>query len=651
MTFLEAAIEILRHAREPLHFAEITKRAVDRKLLSHVGRDPETAMQTCLNSAVRNNTYDGLLLRDTPGHFQLRPGVPLPELPLPPGARAQTLKPPIDPRVAPPIPANPRPRAESDNGDSTKKSGNSNGLREASSKSPKPAPAEPSPVVGRKKSSRRGKKSSRPAEESGQTEALFEVDPADIDSVEVGPVEVAPVEVEPFEVEPFEVTPLDVTPVEIDIDDIDPGLVRVGPTGPSEDDEPSEDESSAEPDAERGFAAVSKQIPSLPMPSLDPSKIRFRGPEGSGLEGDTDIALVMANAVSRIVEERPELRGELEAMQQRPAAAEGRPAEGRLPDVEVVRRRKEERRDDRRDERKDSPAAMDDDRGGRRRRRRRRRSRRTEWSEGGPVRAAGAGSEELLDKVATTLAEAGTRSLHVRQIAEQLANQNVLGGEISEIERAVTAALLLDVHRRGDGSRFMVRGDARYQLRGSRLPEKVAAAEYAARRSLLALEQESEKQLLLWLQALGARSLEAIARIWLDTEDHTVLSTLAPARGLGKLIVEEPESLARERDRGDRPEGEGEDDEGRVLVLLVPRKTAIEPKLWEGEAERNGCAGLLVFAMGDVGADLASPDTRVIGASELARWMIRQRIGVRIARFEVPVLDADLIESIGGLDT
>ena len=45
------------------------------------------------------------------------------------------------------------------------------------------------------------------------------------------------------------------------------------------------------------------------------------------------------------------------------------------------------------------------------------------------------------------------------------------------VERAVTAAILIDVNRRGDSSRFSIRGDARYQLRGSRLPEKAAAAE------------------------------------------------------------------------------------------------------------------------------------------------------------------------------
>jgi hypothetical protein len=602
MTFLEAAIEILRHTREPLHFAEITKRAVDRKLLSHVGRDPETAMQTCLNSAVRSNTYDGLLLRDKPGHFQLKPGAPLPELPLPPGARAQALQ---TTRAAEP---------------EEPKSGRKKSSRPAAEKASRPPAAEKSSRPPEKSSRRTAKKSTRWAA------------PPDDDDEDVE-VEVESGEVESVEVEPFEVPPGDeVESVEMAVDDEDP-------------DEDPEDEDTEEPpsapEEPRGFAAMSKPLPAglPPLPALDPSKIRFRGPEGSGLEGDTDIALVMANAVSRLVEERPELRGELEAMQQRSQPQ---------PEVEVVRKRREERRDDRREERRE---ALDDDRGGRRRRRRRRRSRRVEWSEGGSPRGAGAGSEELLDKVATILSEAGSRSLHVRQIAEQLANQNVLGGEISEIERAVTAALLLDVRRRGDGSRFALRGDARYQLRGSRLPEKAAAAEHAARRALLALEQESEKQLLLWLQALGTRSLEAVARLWLEVEDHTVLATLAPARGLGKLVVEEPESAARERDRGEPREGESDDDEGRVLVLLVPRKTPLDPKLWEGETERNGCSGLLVFAMGDVGAELASPDTRVISAPELARWLIRQRIGVKIARFEVPVLDADLIESIGGLDT
>ncbi|MCA9707139.1 MAG: winged helix-turn-helix domain-containing protein, partial [Myxococcales bacterium] len=53
MTFLEAAIEVLREADGPLHFGEVARRAVEGNLLSHVGRDPEAAMRSCLMSAVR----------------------------------------------------------------------------------------------------------------------------------------------------------------------------------------------------------------------------------------------------------------------------------------------------------------------------------------------------------------------------------------------------------------------------------------------------------------------------------------------------------------------------------------------------------------------------------------------------------------------
>jgi hypothetical protein len=216
-----------------------------------------------------------------------------------------------------------------------------------------------------------------------------------------------------------------------------------------------------------------------------------------------------------------------------------------------------------------------------------------------------------------------------------LAAQDVLGGEISEIERAVTAAVLLDVHRRGDGSRFSVRGDARYQLRGNRLPEKAAIAEHALRAAARTLERETEEQLLLWLQSLGARSLESLVRIWLAREKFTLIATLPPSRGLGKLLVDDPEP---------------EEEEGRTLVLIFPRKTSLEPKLWDGEAERNGCASTLVFAMCEP-VEQSIGDTRVIFARDLVRWMLRHGIGVRPLKIEVPVLDANLIESVGGLDT
>lgn len=544
MTFLEAAIEILRSSEDALHFNDIARLAVERKLLSHVGRDPDAAMRTCLNSAVRSKVHDGLVMRSKPGHYRLRPGIEPPELP------------------PPPTNAEPLPDAELPT-DSDKKASHLKKKTRTSSSIATTAedPSPPSPKQSDEPSSRaRGRKK----------------------------------------------------------------VVRQQPASDA-----------AEPDAQAQLDLGSDSGASadvVPMPELDPSKVRFRGPQGSGLEDDTDISLVMANAMSRLADDRPDLREELEAMQKGQAPA---------PEVIEVGRKKRREHDGReargREDERDRERDREDDRGGRKRRRRRRRGRRVEWSDPSTQRSDGArGGDELLDKVARVLTDVGARSLHVRQIAENLATQEVLGGEISEIERAVTAAILLDVHHRGDASRFAVRGDARYQLRGSRLPDKAAAAEQAMRTAIRDLEKETESQLLLWLQSLGARSLESFVRIWLAHEGFGILATLAPSRGLGKLVVEDPDP---------------EDDDGRTLVLIVPRKTNLEPRLWEGEAERNSCGNTLVFAMSDSMAEQTNPDTRVVFAREFVRWLLRSGIGVRSLTLQVSVLDADLIESIGGLDT
>jgi hypothetical protein len=52
MTFLEAAIVVLQRESRPLHFREITKRAISMDLLSHVGKAPEQTMRARLAAAV-----------------------------------------------------------------------------------------------------------------------------------------------------------------------------------------------------------------------------------------------------------------------------------------------------------------------------------------------------------------------------------------------------------------------------------------------------------------------------------------------------------------------------------------------------------------------------------------------------------------------
>jgi hypothetical protein len=578
MTFLEAAIEILRSTEEPLHFNDIARLAVERKLLSHVGRDPDAAMRTCLNSAVRSKVHDGLVMRSKPGHYRLRPGVEPPKSPPAPG-HAEPLP---DAEVRGPAKAADREPRATTNPSNSRKIVRDSSTRDQEKSGPPAARGggsedTSSDVRGRKRV--RGQASSD-AGASGHAQAQLNLEKTE--------------------------------PVE-------PPARKIEAPEPS-----------------RSTPTI-ETMEVVPMPELDPSKVKFRGPQGSGLEDDTDVALVMANAMSRLVDERPDLREELEAMQKGPAPAPEVIEVGRKKRREDEGREARGREDDRRERERERERDRDSDQGGRKRRRRRRRGRRVEWSDPNAQRSDGVRSgEELLDKVARVLTDAGARSLHVRQIAEQLATLEVLGGEISEIERAVTAAILLDVHHRGDASRFAVRGDARYQLRGSRLPEKAAAAEHAMRSAIRDLEKETESQLLLWLHTLGARSLESFVRIWLAHEGFGILATLPPSRGLGKLVVEDPDP---------------EDDDGRTLVLIVPRKTNLEPKLWDGEAERNSCANTLVFAMSDAMAEPSSPDTRVVFAREFVRWLLRSGIGVRSLNIQVHVLDADLIESIGGLDT
>jgi len=547
MTFLEAAIEILRDTEGAMHFAEVARMAVDRNLLSHVGRDPEAAMRSCLTSAVRTGR-DGeepLIFREKPGHYGIRPGAELPE-----------------PKKAPPAKAAAKaaPKAEkaSDSDESEAKS-----------------QADSSETEG----GRRGTRRRRPRAARGEAPA-----PA---SVEVIPVR-----------------------------------AKRGANG-----EPKRSPrvgAKAKPASKTGPARRPAE-----EPAADVKTVEFEAPSESGLEGVTDVAVVMANAMSRLVEERPELRDELDAMQQTPDAEPDPEPEALAPmgpGAHLARSAGNRERD-----------RGDDDKSGRRRRRRRRRGKRVDWSNNtDPQAGASSVGETLLDGVAAVLEESGPRSLHVRQIAETLASKGLLGGEISEIERAVTAEMLLDVHRHGRASRFVARGDARYQLQGTRLPERVAKAEQALRAAARTLETETQAQLLQWLQALGSRSLESLVRMWLSFEGYTLHSALPPNRGLGKLVVEDPEA----------------EDEGRTLVLVSPRRTVLETNFSDGELERNTCTQLLLFCMGDVPESVSLGEGgRLISAADLANWLIDRKVAVNEFSLKVRVLDATMIESIGGLDT
>src|SRR4051794_13049506 len=70
MTFLEAALEILRHEGKPLHYKELTEHALGKKLLTFVGRTPEVTMQTQLTAAGKKAPGNPFV-RVKPGIFGL----------------------------------------------------------------------------------------------------------------------------------------------------------------------------------------------------------------------------------------------------------------------------------------------------------------------------------------------------------------------------------------------------------------------------------------------------------------------------------------------------------------------------------------------------------------------------------------------------
>lgn len=84
MTFTEAAAHVLRIAGKPLHYKEITEMAIEKNLLSHVGKSPEVTMGARLAALLKKEDKTNPLVRVKPGVFALREwkggvGVPMAE--------------------------------------------------------------------------------------------------------------------------------------------------------------------------------------------------------------------------------------------------------------------------------------------------------------------------------------------------------------------------------------------------------------------------------------------------------------------------------------------------------------------------------------------------------------------------------------------
>jgi HB1, ASXL, restriction endonuclease HTH domain len=72
MTFTEAAAEVLRISGKPMHYKEITEIAIEKNLLSHVGKNPEVTMGARLAALIKKEDKSVTIVRVRPGVFGLR---------------------------------------------------------------------------------------------------------------------------------------------------------------------------------------------------------------------------------------------------------------------------------------------------------------------------------------------------------------------------------------------------------------------------------------------------------------------------------------------------------------------------------------------------------------------------------------------------
>ncbi len=72
MTFTEAAEDVLRSVKRPLHYKKIVQIAIERNLLSHVGKTPEITMSSRLAMMVKKDRGEAPVIRVRPGVFALR---------------------------------------------------------------------------------------------------------------------------------------------------------------------------------------------------------------------------------------------------------------------------------------------------------------------------------------------------------------------------------------------------------------------------------------------------------------------------------------------------------------------------------------------------------------------------------------------------
>ena len=73
VSFKLAAIKILKESKEPLHYEEITRRALENNLIETSGATPESTMNAQIASDIKHKNLNSAFIRTKPGCFSLNP--------------------------------------------------------------------------------------------------------------------------------------------------------------------------------------------------------------------------------------------------------------------------------------------------------------------------------------------------------------------------------------------------------------------------------------------------------------------------------------------------------------------------------------------------------------------------------------------------
>ena len=594
MTFLEAALDILKREGRPLHFKELTERAMTKKLLTFVGRTPEVTMQTQLTSAVKKAPGNPFV-RVKPGVFGL---LRYPELTAEEKAASVA-----EEKAAASPKAPKRERDEAPEGEGQERSGRRRrrrGGRARSGKADEAAPAETKELA---------------TEDTGADDAIEEPKTGGLSAAaraaalaETGVLEGDDESEGGDDEEHDDLAPEDESaPVEAAAggDAATAGAEREG-EGPADDDGEGDEDEAAEGEGGGDEAAAS----GAPAEGGEEGgrrrrrrRRRRRGGEDEGARpGDTGSA----------GGERPQAAGDRGTF--------GEPQNGQSGDTGEA-----------------STTSGGEGTG-------------QTTSGGGAGAEASSGDSQSARKIMTPVDAAievlrgqpPGRGVHVRQLADSAIRRRLIHGEPNEVWRVIRTALATEPKERlrnGQRPRVRAAGSGLYALARRTPDAELEKAEQVFGDARRALRERTMAAIERRLAELAPGAFEAVARVLLQREGFG--PTTFVKRVEGTIYVE---AL---RGRGSRP--------SKCLIALraggsVAGRRAIG-ELRAGIRARNHDEGLLMLA-GRLGDDAIAewkqpgPPLEIADGSALAETCVRHGVGVVSASVSVDFVDADFFAEL-----